>query len=181
MLAANKMRILTTLLLVIAVQVSFACNCDRDGTIQTNVESAAVVLKVQIVELAITANLDSIDITIEGDTTKSTFKPWNFPVRVYKAIVIKSYKGQMATDTVSIITGINGAACGVTLKENETYLLYGTFKDYMNRFSNVRRYSVKKESIWTNNCTRTWKFTETEEKEVIKEIENQQLTKPKKH
>lgn len=175
------MRILITLLYLIAVHASFACNCDSDGTIKSNVKSADVVLKVQILELKITANLDSIDVMIEGDTAKSNFKPWNYPVKVYKAIVMKSYKGQMATDTISIITGINGAACGVPLKENETYLLYGTFDDYVNGFSNVRRYSVKKESIWTNNCSRTWEFTETEEKEVIKEIENQQLTKPKKH
>lgn len=181
MLAANKMRILITLLFVITIQASFACNCDSDGTIKSNVKSADVVLKVQIIELRISKNLDSIDITFEGDTAKSNFKPWNYPVKVYKAIVMKSYKGQMATDTINIITGINGAACGVSLQENETYLLYGTFDDYMNGFSDVRRYSVNKESIWTNNCTRTWKFSETEEKEVINEIENQQLITPKKH
>ena len=174
------MRLLITLLCLTGVLTSFACNCYNDGTIKANVKTADVVLKVHILKLKITRNLDSIDVTVEGDTAKSNVKPWKSPVKVYKAIVMKSYKGQMATDTISIITGINGAECGVSLKENETYLLYGTFDDYKNVISNIRRYSVNKESIWTNNCPRTLKFTESEEKEVIKEVENQHPNKPKR-
>ncbi len=150
----------------------FACNCNAGGSLETSVKSADVIVKAKIISISYSDRLDTLNVVPEGDPKNVFSKYWRFQVKIYRAVVMKNYKGEISSDTISIVTGINGAACGIGMGINREYLVYGFKKDYLG-FSSVQRRATDDRLIWTNNCTRTWDYSDSESNDIVVEVERQ--------
>lgn len=169
------MRKLTSTLAIIltfCIGQSYACNCNPGGTIEANVKSSDYIVKAKILSISYTNKLDTLNVVSEGDPNNVFSKYWKFHVKIYKAVVQETYKGKLSSDTITIVTGMNGAACGLNLAIDGIYLIYGTVKDYQG-FSSVQRKASDGKLFWTNNCTRSFDFSDEEVKDVKEEIYNQ--------
>ncbi len=77
----------------------------------------------------------------------------------YKILVTVKYKGQLSSDTITIVTGVGGGDCGYVFEIGKLYIIYA-FKPG----------SVSSKNIFsTNACTRTMRYDE-KEIESIKRI-----------
>lgn len=166
------MRELTVILFLIASLFSiktFACNCNPGGTIESNIQAADVIIKARILSISYSDKLDTFNVVIEGDPKNVFSKYWKFYVKIYKVIVEETYKGKLKSDTISIVTGMNGAHCGLVMNINDTFIIYGTTKDYLG-FSSVQRNATDGKLIWTNTCTRSMVFLD-DDFSVFEELE----------
>jgi hypothetical protein len=80
------------------------------------------------------------------------------------------YKGQLVTDTLTILTPPNDASCGVDFQVGQRYIVYATIFDEMLMTDKVKRRTFDNKTFWTNRCTRTQNWNTTEENEIIKVI-----------
>ena len=144
-----------------------ACNCNSGASLETSVKSADYIVRVKILSVKYTDRLDTLNVVADGDPRNIFTKYWKFQVKVYTAKVINSYKGVLLSDTISIVTGLNPAACEMKMNLEMEYLVYGFRKDYLG-FASIQRKASDGKLFWTNNCTRSWNFTD-EEALVIKE------------
>lgn len=167
-------KLTSTLMVLLTLFVSevYACNCNPGGTIEANVKASDVIIKAKILSIAYTNRLDTMNVVSEGDPNNVFSKYWKFHVKIYKAVVQATYKGKLLSDTITIVTGMNGAACGLNMAIDGEYLVYGTLRDYQG-FSSVQRKATDGKLFWTNNCTRSFDFSDTEAEDVKKEIYNQ--------
>jgi hypothetical protein len=172
---------LKTFLFFISILFSLnseACNCNPGGSIQENVANSNVIARVRVIGISYSDRLDTMNVVTEGDPNNTFSKYWKFHMKIYKAIVEETYKGKLKSDTISIVTGMNGATCTLTMQLGDIFLIYGTTKDYLG-FSSVQRKATDGKLIWTNSCSRSMvylndDFTVFEELEdVKKEIELQ--------
>jgi hypothetical protein len=129
------------------------------------------VFRGQVISKIVTSDLSRIGVTIKGDTTSFAFKWTKNPVAVFKIKVEKIYKGKSQSDTISVITPINGAGCGFGFQVGQIYIIYGTTNDGVLPGNSLKRFSTNNQTYWTNLCTRTTEFFEAEEDE-IKAIRN---------
>ena len=145
---------------------SFACNCFPSGSVAENVSKSDYVIKAKVLSFSYTNKLDTLGVKLIGDHRNTFARYWSFNVKVYKVLVLKTYKGFLNSDTVSVVTGVNRAACSSDFDLGGNYIIYGFEKDYMG-FSNVQRMSTNSKLFWTNNCTRSDYFTNEEEKNLL--------------
>ncbi len=166
----KKIKVILLCILSFFYQKTFACNCNPGGTIEANVHAANVILKVRVLSISYSDRLDTINVVIEGDPKNVFSKYWKFYVKIYEAVVEETYKGKMSSDTIRIITGMNGASCSLAMEVNDVFLIYGTTRDYLG-FSSVQRHATDGKVIWTNNCTRSMVFLQ-DDFEEFKELTN---------
>jgi len=151
-------------LLLFSVSKVFACSC-LEISVAENLKSADIVFKGKIISKVTTTNFDSLNITLEKVENSSL--DWNIIPVV--AVTIKTdtiYKG-CGSDTITIITPPNSAACGVRFQVGEDYIVYS--------FREMRQpYKVSKEDynriFWTHSCTRTNIWYGQEEDAIMKEL-----------
>ena len=139
-------------------------------SIEENVLKSDFVIKGRVLSFYYTNKLDTLGVKLLGDPRNTFSKYWGFNVKVYKIALTKTYKAYLSSDTVSVVTGINKASCGINFTIGGVYLIYGFEKDYMG-FSNVQRMSTNSKLFWTNSCTRSSYFSNEEEVDLLKEVE----------
>jgi hypothetical protein len=144
-----------------------ACNCNSGASVEASVKAADYIVRVKILSVKYTDRLDTLNVVADGDPRNIFSKYWKFQVKVYQAKVITIYKGVLQSDTISIVTGLNPAACEMRMDLEMEYLVYGFKKDYLG-FASIQRKASDGKLFWTNNCTRSWNYTD-EEALVIKE------------
>ncbi len=149
-----------------------ACNCNPGASIEVNVKAADYIVRVKILSIKYTDRLDTLNVVPDGDPRNIFSKYWKFQVKVYKAKVITIYKGVLQSDTISIVTGLNPAACEMKMDLEMEYLVYGFKKDYLG-FSSIQRKASDGKLFWTNNCTRSWNFNDEEELAIKEEVLSQ--------
>jgi hypothetical protein len=167
----NNLRIISIagflLLLTLLVQPAAACKCQGETTVRAAVQHAQVVISGRIISRLITTNLKPYGVAVVGDTTDWAYRNMKFPVAVYRLKIDKLYKGKSVTDTITIITPVNGAGCGVRFEVGERYIVYATATDEVAHSSKVRRVSTGGRAYWTNLCTRTSSWFEEEDKALL--------------
>jgi len=150
---------------------SFSCNCLPEGSIGENFLKSDYVIKAKVLSFSYTNKLDTLGVKLIGDPRNTFARYWSFNVKVYKVLVLKTYKGYLSSDTISIVTGVNRAACTSDFIVGSNYIIYGFEKDYMG-FSNVQRMSTNGKLFWTNSCTRSDYYTNEEERQLLIEAES---------
>ncbi|MNZ90624.1 hypothetical protein D3C78_1095910 [compost metagenome] len=160
------------------IMLTQACNCDGDGTISESVKLAEVIIYGKVISKTRTSNLGAIGVYIKGkvDTTSWVYNFYNAPSVVYTIKIYKVFKGKVISDTVSIITGYKGAACGVRFEEKDDVIIYGNPKDYV-RSRTLSRQSNNGKTFWTSSCTRTDLYRESDEKEIIAALKAEPVKK----
>ena len=165
-----KTKILLTIFLTIAWTMnSFACSCEGQGTVSGNVKYSDVVFSGQVIYSTLTTNYDSLGIVVTGDTSKMYFKWRDYPTAVVRIKVDKMYKGQLVSDTITILTPPNEGACGYYFEVRQKYIVYATTFDELLMTDELKRRTFDNKTFWTNQCTRTQNWNITEENEIIKE------------
>ncbi|MGC6432976.1 MAG: hypothetical protein ACON4M_02155 [Crocinitomicaceae bacterium] len=140
---------------------SYACNCNPGGTIDENVANSDVIIKGKVLSFSYTDKLDTLGAVILGDPRNTFAKYWKFYVKVYEVQVKETYKGFTKVDTINVVTGMNGASCGIDFTLGVDYIIYGFEKDYQG-FSSVQRVSRNSILFWTNRCTRSHYYSDEE-------------------
>jgi len=167
----SKLRIISTagflLLLTLLVQPAAACKCQGETTVRAAVQHAQVVASGRVISRLITPNLKPYGVTIMGDTTDEAYHAMKFSVAVYRLKIDKIYKGKSVTDTLTIITPVNGAGCGVRFEVGERYIVYATVVDEVAHNSKVRRVSMGGRAYWTHQCTRNSEWFAEEDKALL--------------
>jgi hypothetical protein len=80
----------------------------------------------------------------------------------------KIYKGQASGDTVTIYTGIGGGDCGFRFIEGNKYIIFGGTRSYFGGDDKYQKFLTGQGIYWTNICTRTNVYYESEIKELEK-------------
>jgi len=162
--------ILLTIILTFAWTLnSYACSCEGQGTVSGGVKYSDVVFSGQVISRTLTTKYDSLGIVVTGDTSDMYFKWREYPTAVVKIKVDKMYKGQLVSDTITILTPPNGAACGYYFQVGQKYIVYATIFDEMLGTSELKRRTFDNQTFWTHQCTRTQNWNTTEENDIIKE------------
>lgn len=165
----HKNIFLTIFLTFVWTLNSVACSCEGEGTVSGSVKYSDVVLSGQVISRTLTTNYDSLGIVVTGDTSNMYFKWHEFPTAVVKIKVDKMYKGQFVSDTITILTPPNGAACGFYFQVGHKYIVYATIFDELLMTDKLKRRTFDNKTFWTHQCTRTQGWNITEENEIIKE------------
>ena len=166
----HKNILLALILTFVGAINSFACSCDGKGTVSGNVKYADVVFSGQVISKTLTTNYDSLGIVVTGDTSKMYFSWREFPTTIVRIKVDKMFKGQLVSDTLTILTPPNGASCGFSFQVGQKYIVYATIFDEMPITDKLKRRSFDNKTFWTHQCTRTQHWNITEENEIIKEM-----------
>jgi hypothetical protein len=78
------------------------------------------------------------------------------------------FKGKSSSDTLTIITPIKDAGCGYRFDLGKRYIVYATVRDETFPGNIIKRISTSDKVYWTNLCTRTAEWSQTEEDEILK-------------
>jgi hypothetical protein len=164
----NK-NILLTIFISIALPLNaFACKCD-DGTVSENVKYSDVIFSGQVISKILTRNYDSLGVKITGDTSQMHSNKYEYPTVVVKIKVDTMYKGQLVSDTITILTPPNGAACGYYFQVGQKYIVYATILDKLPLAYKRKRRTFDNKTFWTHQCTRTQIWDSLEENDIINE------------
>jgi len=161
--------LLTIILTLFGTINSFACSCEGEGTVSGSVKYSDVVFSGQVISRTLTTNYDSVGIVVTGDSSKMYFEWRAYPTAVVRIKVDKMYKGQLVSDTITILTPPNGAACGYYFQVGQKYLVYATIFDELLMTDKLKRRTIDNKTFWTHQCTRTQNWNATEENDIIRE------------
>jgi hypothetical protein len=157
-------------LLVILLQLwattLLCCDCKEPGTVKQSIESSNIVVSGTVISIALTANLNNY-IVIQGDTSDNKYKRLKYPSKVVKLKVTTLFKGQITSDTLTIITPSSGAGCGANFELGKQYIIYGTNEDHINYSTNFKCKAKDNNVYWTHLCTRTTSWSKDEETEIL--------------
>lgn len=157
-----------TIILTLAWTLNaFDCRCET-GSVSESVKYADVVFSGQVVSRTLTSNYDSLGIVVTGDSSKVRFDWRNYPTAVVKIKGDKVYKGQMVSDTITILTPPTGGACGCYFKTDQKYIVYATIVDEFSITYPLKRRTFDNKTFWTHACMRTQGWNPAEENEILK-------------
>ncbi len=138
---------------LIQPQSSFACTCEGEASVSDMVKHADIVCTGRIIAKKITADL--LPYGIKTTVVKNASENMSFmPMAVYTIKVDKLYKGKTSSDTVTILTGVNGAGCGIRFGIGEEWIIYATSNEET-LFEDSKCISTNKKVYFTHSCTRT--------------------------
>lgn len=146
----------------------YCCSCSDIGSTISEYNSSDLVVFGEVLSISLITPLQTIDTTKLGSevlkdrngTNVSTFI--NHPmILAVKLKVLKSYKGAVRNQIITIFTPKSGASCGYTgFKKGESYLVFGATSSFI--LSSFTNYDTFKRidlsnCYWTSNCNRTSK------------------------
>lgn len=158
---------LTILLTFVWTFNVFACSCEGEGTISGSVKYSDIVFSGHVISRTFTNNYDSLGVVVTGDTSNMYFKWREFPTAVVKLKVDKMYKGKLVSDTLTILTPPNGAACGYRFYAGQKYIVYATVFDELSMTTELKRRTFDGKTFWTHQCTRTQNWNIAEENGIM--------------
>ena len=140
----------------------FACSCDDLPTVQESIKySDAVVVGTFLTK-------EIVKVARLNDKSDTNFINREFSVAQYKFLLQNNYKGSFSSDTLTVMTGLGGASCGINFAIGQQYILYGNNKSYFEHLNFKLNLPFSKNTIWTNSCSRTVSFNNFERKEIEK-------------
>ncbi|QJD79893.1 hypothetical protein [Spirosoma rhododendri] len=130
--------------------VTYACGCVRNPTwtLKDELNSSSLAVKGKVISVT--------------DYIAPEF-PW--PQKLFRLVIKNKYKSPVNTpDTVSIITGQDGADCGYAFKIGKEYIVYATNWEQKDTIRKVIKESIL-DMFYTSICTLT---KETNRKELVR-------------
>lgn len=137
------------LVLFFSTVQTFACDCLESGTVKTEVKRSGLVA---VVRTIVQDTIEFVD-----QYGRKDFK-WE-----YKFLVIRKYKGDITSDTISVSTPYGETACGLFFKLNQEYILYG----HQWKVIKQKAMRLPDNTFETTSCTRT-RAVDAKEEEAIK-------------
>lgn len=141
-----------------------ACSCGHI-TVAAALKYADIVFTGRVVSKTSTTNLSSYRVTVQGDTSSSSSSvQFKAPVSVVKIKLDKIYKGKSGSDTITIITALRGASCGIAFQEGEKYTVFASTNDFMR--GNLKRFSTNNKTYFAHLCYGTSRYSEDTVREI---------------
>ena len=164
------MKLVTTIIFAIVSTLnSIACSCKGQGTVSGNIKNSDAVFSGEVISKVLTTNYDSLGIVVSGDTSKMYFKWHEFPSIAVRIKIDRMYKGQLVSDTLTILTPPNGSSCGFHFEVGQKYIVYSSKVDKIFSAIDLERRSINNQTFWTHQCTRTQYWNSSEEDEILEE------------
>ncbi len=167
-------------LIIFGTNNSLACNCEGSGSVEESFNYADAVFHGKVINKSFVSFGESIRIEAADsirqnlDENKLSDFDSEFIVKVEFEIK-KCYKGNFFNDTIVIYTTRTSASCGYRGFEiGKEYIIYGSTKSYSfwTFIKDADEYAFeKKDTFWTNQCTRTDEYNYGEAKELEKYME----------
>jgi hypothetical protein len=167
-------RITIILLLSLFITPSFACRCDEQPTVEDSYRFHHLIVYGRVIEktfISISETIDKDSLAIIRESIGLNLDR-GYPglleakmITKIRLLVLKSYKNLWKTDTITILTPISGASCGYTrFKEGQEYIVYGYLDNQMDWLfrNDVRGLGTIENTYWTNHCTRTTEYIQSE-------------------
>ena len=167
-------KIISTILLVCLLHPSiFACSCKDIPTIEESIQNNDLIFEGKVLTYEIIEYFsNSVEKVIPMDSVKyklatqysgmSDFEKGTIMAKC-RVLVQKLIKGTIATDTITIITGLGGGDCGYIFEASKNYLVYANVQ------SNERK-AQGRDYFTTTICTRTKKYNKREARKVEKAL-----------
>lgn len=162
-----------------------ACYCYELNSVEEEYKSATIVIYGEIitkefVTLKETMNNKRLNEIKDSIPEDKYFLLNTTPLVVKVNMKIKNnYKGIFSSDTVTIYTARSGVSCGYRdFEVGEHFIIYGYKKTFLYNVLLMVNNSLvedldKKETYWTDQCTRTTNYYE-EDKLILDEMSNNQ-------
>lgn len=168
--------ILIIALFIFSISKSIACGCKDPLSVEeaykyTEAIIHGRVVKKTFVSFESTINPEKIDAlrsSLQEDNQKLAMLESKFIIEL-QVEVLKVFKGNLVSDTITLYTSRNGASCGFTrFEEGQDFIIYASSKSHMFWIFDSKSKDAleKKNTLWTNHCTRTKKFSESEAAEL---------------
>jgi len=138
------------------------------ANISDAVKYADCVFKGTAISKSVSLNLSGYGIKILGDTLSHFYRSTKTPISLFQIKVEKIFKGKSSSDTITIMTPVNGAGCGFNFNVGEGYIVYATMRDETIPGDKIKRISTSDKVYWTNLCTRTAEWSKAEEDKILK-------------
>ncbi|WP_298739907.1 hypothetical protein [uncultured Chitinophaga sp.] len=168
----DKILLLTIILTIAGTLHSFACSCQEDISVSASLHYSDAAFSGKVISKILTTNYDSLGIVTTGDKNVAYFNWREIPSTVVRIKVDKKFKGKLASDTITILTPYNGAACGYNFQVGQRYIVYATVIDKLPMINKLKRRTFDNKTFWTNLCLRTQNWNTDEENAIIKEVSN---------
>lgn len=148
-----------------------ACSCVGESTVEGGVKAADFVAVGTVISKDIIRITDTAQIQLfKPDTFLWDKYPYTIAIAKYTIVIDELFKGKIRSDTISIYSGLGGGDCGWRFKVGVKYIIYGDKKTYLGTDNNQFNYPQGSNIFWTNLCTRTCVFDETEIAQIKKVI-----------
>ncbi|HZY81125.1 MAG TPA: hypothetical protein VFE50_16490 [Cyclobacteriaceae bacterium] len=163
--------------LLLFATYSYACKCGGPGTVKESFIGGEVivsgrVLRKELIAFSQTINPDSVSVVkarLNNDKQKLRFFEMNYIFKIDFQITDK-YKGLHLTDTVTIYTAMNSASCGYKFEVGKYYIVYARKENDLSAMflgsDDRNRDLERKDTYWTNHCTRTTEYNSMEAEEL---------------
>ena len=161
---------ITLILAIVSTLNSFACSCKGQGTVSGNIKNSDAVFSGEVISKVLTTNYDSLGIVVTGDTSKMSFNWREFPSAAVRIKIDRMYKGQLVSDTLTILTPPNNSSCGFNFQVGQKYIVYSSKVDKLFASVDLERRPIDIQTFWTHHCTRTQNWNSSEENEILQEI-----------
>lgn len=157
------MKIFLTLIAFFALLASFTnpyCKCEKSESIETEIEQSDLVIVGDVVSKNIISNFVRDESGLNH----------NILLIMYEIKVHKSYKGVNKDKKIFLYTTKGVASCGLVLKGNTRYTIFGTKGSYIPSSLEKLLGDSERCSYWSSSCSRTAVSNIEIEKEIEKSI-----------
>jgi TonB family protein len=163
-------------MLVISSKKMMACSCIGQRSVQEEIKHVSIIFTGIVISKEIIYVTDSAVLALYPNDSNMYKSPMaKFAVARYQFLVQEFYKGNIASDTVIIYTGIGGGDCGVRFKTGEQYIVYGESVSYLAGRGSGIHFPTGINTYWTNSCLRTTIYEPEEITEINKYLRPQTI------
>ena len=162
---------LTTIVLGLFAQ-SYACKCGGPGTVKEAFKNHQLIVygKVTSKDTVVLSETikedDARDVRKRLRDDKQTLRSFEmtYVLKIHLEIIQK-YKGDSLRGSIVIYTPLLTASCGYTFEEGKEYIVYASSNNFLSFLFRKEGDNTRYEqdsSFWTNHCTRTTEYTQSE-------------------
>ncbi len=162
---------LATLVLTVAVPiVGFACDCARVPSMEFAMDASDLIVHALVIhadhQKALDQDRDYLD-SLGRTEQRTRFGPVH--VNEYVLVVMRSFKGALQGDTLTLRTGLDPVTdCGLLLSEGTEIVLYARTINFGEAFYDPW---LGKNGLTTSSCSRTRSFSRKEVKRLAKKMD----------
>ncbi len=164
---------------VVVFTYAISCNCEDPGTVAeaynyTETIIYGKVVKKEFVSFGYTMELEKsnyLSSLLKNDKQKLGIFESNFIVKIELAVK-KIYKGKIVNDRITIFTTRTGASCGfIRFEIGKDFIIYASSRSHAYWLFGTEiavKSFEKRNTYWTNQCTRTEEYNSYEASELEK-------------
>lgn len=128
-----KSALILVIILTIFNSETIACSCIGKSTVESGLKNSSIVAVGTVLNMTTVEVADSDFYYLLYNPNVKTNSNGGYMIKTakYTIIVESLIKGQISSDTISILTGLWHGACGFNFTIGQKYIIYGDDKSYL--------------------------------------------------